>query len=208
METFQDIPTTITLFGFSNTITLFGNTNLAPEQIVSYEAGYQGWYLAHRVRIRADVFYNRISDLIAPTVVDPSISLYLNGGQADIYGGEAGVEVLATAWLRGFANFAYQEFNQTSIDPRVQRGAPRFKINAGLQGTWRNGLNAEAAVHHVDSATYPVDQNFQTFAGLGLIPPSAVPNSQVSHYTLLNLRCGYRFWRDHAEVARLQSSTL
>ncbi len=64
VETFQDIPTTITLFGFSNTITLFGNTNLAPEQIVSYEAGYQGWYLAHRVRIRAYVFYNRISDFI------------------------------------------------------------------------------------------------------------------------------------------------
>ncbi len=202
VETFQEISTTTTVFGLSNTNTLFGNKNLAPERIVSYEAGYQGWYLAHRVRIRADVFYNRISDLIAPTQIDASGNgLYLNSGQADIYGGEAGVEVLATAWLRGFANFAYQEFNQTSIDPRVQRGTPRFKINAGLQGTWSNGLNAEAAVHHVDSATYPVDQNFQTFAGLGLIPSGAVPNSRVGHYTLLNLRCGYRFWHDRAEAA-------
>ena len=117
-------------------------------------------------------------------------------------GGEAGIEVLATAWLRGFANFASQDVvNQTTIDPRVHRGAPRFKINAGLQGNWNNGFNAEAAVHYVDSATYPVDQNFQTFAGLGLIPQSAVPNNRVDHYTLLNLRCGYRFWHDHAEVA-------
>jgi iron complex outermembrane receptor protein len=202
VETFQDIPTRITVFGFSNTITLFGNRNLAPEQIVSYEAVYQGWYFAHRVRLRADVFYNRVSNLIAPSVVDPATSLYLNGGQADIYGGEAGIEVLATAWLRGFANLAYQKVaDQTFIDPRVQRGAPRFKINAGLQGNWNNGLNAEAVVHYVDSASYPADQNFLTFAGLGLIPSNAVPNSRVGHYTFLNLRFGYRFWQDHAEAA-------
>lgn len=203
VETFQEISTTTTVFGLSNTNTLFGNKNLAPEQIVSYEAGYQGWYFAHRVRVRADVFLNRISDLIAPTQIDASGNgLYLNSGQADIYGGETGIEILAAVWLRGFANLAYQQvIDQTSIDPRAHRGAPRFKVNAGLQGTWANGLNAEAAVHYVDSATYPVDQNFQTFAGLGLIPLSAVPNSRVGHYTLLNLQCGYRFWHDRAEVA-------
>lgn len=203
VETFQEISTTTTVFGLSNTNTLFGNKNLAPEQIVSYEAGYQGWYFAHRVRIRADVFFNRISDLIAPTQIDASGNgLYLNSGQADIYGGETGIEILVATWLRGFVNLAYQRvIDQTFIDPRVQRGAPRIKVNAGLQGTWSNGLNAEAAVHHVDSTTYPVDQNFQTFAGLGLIPLTAVPNSRVGHYTLLNLRCGYRFWNDRAEVA-------
>lgn len=203
VETFQEIPTTFTLFGFSNTSTLLGNKNLAPEQIVSYEAGYQGWYFAHRVRVRADVFYNRVTDLIAPVTIDVSGNgRYMNAGQADIYGGETGIEVLATAWLRGFANFSYQEVvDQTGIDPRVQRGAPRIKVNAGLQGNWNTGLNGELAVHYVDSATYPVDPNFQTFAGLGLIPLSAVPNSRVGHYTLLNLRCGYRFWQDHAEVA-------
>lgn len=202
VETFQEIPTTFTLFGFDNTVTLFGNKNLSPEQIVSYEAGYQGWYFAHRVRLRADVFYNRITDLIAPVAIDASHGLYMNAGQADIYGGEAGIEVLATAWLRGFANFASQNVaHQSSIDPRVQRGAPRVKINAGLQGTWSNGINAEAAVHYVDSTTYPLDSTFQTFAGLGLIPQSAVPHGRVDHYTLLNLRCGYRFWHDRAEAA-------
>lgn len=200
VETLQDIATTFTVFGFSNRNTLFGNKNLAPEQIVSYEAGYQGWYFAHRVRIRADVFFNRISDLIAPTQIDASGNgLYLNSGQADIYGGETGIEILAATWLRGFVNLAYQRvIDQTFI---VQRGAPRFKINAGLQGNWNNGLNGELTIHHVHSALYPVEQNFHTFAGLGLIPPSAVPNSRVGHYTLLNLRCGYRFWHDRAEAA-------
>ena len=68
--------------------------------------------------------------------------------------------------------------------------------------------NGELAVHHVDSVTYPVDQNFLTFAGLGVIPPDAVPNSQVGHYTLLNLRFGYRFWHDHAEAAISVFNTL
>lgn len=210
VETSQELQRTLTLFGADNTSTLFGNKNLAPEQIVSYEAGYQGWYFAHRVRLRADVFYNRLSDLIVPTQIDMNGNgLYLNQGQTDIYGGETGIEYLATAWLRGFANFAYQEVaDQTSIDLRGQRGAPRIKINAGLEGNWNNGLNAEAVVHYVDSATYPVDQNFLTFAGLGLIPPSAVPNSRVGHYTLLNLRCGYRFWHDHAEAAISVFNTL
>lgn len=203
VETFQEISTTISLFGVSNTATLFGNKNLGPEQIVSYEAGYQGWYFAHRVRLRADMFYNRLSDLIAPTQVDPNgTGLYLNQGQADIYGGETGIEVLATSWLRGFANFGYQEVvDQTALEPRGRRGAPRIKINAGLQGNWANGLNAEVVVHHVGSAIYPVDPSFQTFASLSLIPTSAVPTSRVNHYTLLNLRCGYRFWRDRVEVA-------
>jgi iron complex outermembrane receptor protein len=126
VETFQEISTTISLFGVSNTATLFGNKNLGPEQIVSYEAGYQGWYFAHRVRLRADMFYNRLSDLIAPTQVDPNgTGLYLNQGQADIYGGETGIEVLATSWLRGFANFSYQEVvDQTALEPRGRRGAP------------------------------------------------------------------------------------
>ena len=37
---------------------------LAPEKIVSYEAGYQGWYWKHRLRLRANMFFNHITDLI------------------------------------------------------------------------------------------------------------------------------------------------
>ena len=41
-----------------------GSTGLSPEQIVSYEAGYQGWYFRHRLLVRANVFYNHLSDFI------------------------------------------------------------------------------------------------------------------------------------------------
>ena len=39
------------------------------------------------------------------------------------------------------------------------------------------------------------------FATLGLIPGSATPSENVDRYTLLNLRGGYRFWNQRAEVA-------
>lgn len=66
--------------------------NLRPEKIVSYEMEYQGWYVQHRLRTRAALFYNHISDLIT----FGTTGVIQAGGVADIYGGEAGIEFLAT----------------------------------------------------------------------------------------------------------------
>jgi len=179
---------------------LRGSGRLAPEEIISYEAGYQGWYFKHRLRVRADLFFNHISDSIIQRSLAPSSFTFVNGKEADIYGGEAGVEFLATPWLTGFANYAYQELR--SVSQKVTdfdiRGGPRFKANAGLRGEWDNGINAEAAVHYVGAATYPVGQNFFSFAGVTGIPP---PDPRVGSYVLVNLRGAYRFWQERAEVA-------
>ena len=169
-----------------------GSPNLGPEQIISYDAGYQGWFLRHRLRVRADLFFNHISDLIS-FVVPGTVA---NGGEADIYGGEAGIEFLATRWLSGFANYSYEEISQTFTGDS-RRGAPRFKWNMGLRGEWENGLNGEVALHHVGAATYPINQAFFAFAPLGVV----APNQRVGSYNLLNLRGAYRFWREKAEVA-------
>jgi iron complex outermembrane receptor protein len=91
---------------------------------------------------------------------------------------------------------AYQKIGQTFTDV-ARRGAPELKFNAGLRGEWDNGLNSEIAIHYVDAATYPVVDLFSTFARFG----ATVPNPTVDSYTLLNLRAGYRFWHDKAEVA-------
>ena len=42
-----------------------GSSNLSPEEIVSYEVGYQGWFFKHKLRLRADLFFNHISNLIS-----------------------------------------------------------------------------------------------------------------------------------------------
>ncbi len=180
-----------------------GSTGLNPERIVSYEVGYQGWFFKHRLRTRLSLFFNHISDLIefksVGSVVTPG-----NSGEADIYGGEAGVEFLATRWLTGFANYAYQELGQTFTDTD-RRGAPRFKINAGLRGEWESGLSGEIALHHVGAATYPVHAAFVQFAPFGGFTP---PNPRVGSYNLLNLRAGYKFWQQKAAAGYLREAEV
>ena len=180
---------------------LKGSGGLAPEQIISYEAGYQGWFFKHRLRARADLFFNHLSDLIIQRTVNPTTLTFVNGREADIYGGEAGLEFLAAPWLTGFTNYSYQEIRPVSqkVTDFDRRSGPRFKANAGLRGEWDNGLNAEAAVHYVGAATYPINAFFFTAAGFtGGVP---APDPRVGSYVLVNLRGAYRFWKEKAEAA-------
>jgi iron complex outermembrane receptor protein len=182
--------------GNTTTLTSQGSTNLGPEEIVSYDLGYQGWYLRHRLRVRADLFFNHLSNHITGVATSPTTATFINGGVGDIYGGEAGVELLITRWLSGFANFAYEEIGQT-FTGSAQRGAPRVKANGGLRGEWDNGINGEVALYHVGSATYPISGFYQAFAPFGVVSP----NPTVGSYNLLNMRAAYKFWHEKAEVA-------
>ena len=178
-----------------------GSSNLSPEEIVSYEVGYQGWFLKHRLRLRTDLFFNHITNLI--TLTNPPTN---DPGQADIYGGEVGTEFIATHWLSGFANFSYQEIGQ-SFTGDALRGAPRFKWNLGLRGEWENGLSGEAAYHYYGAATYPISSAFSTFAA---IPGTGVtvPNGRVGSYNLLNLRGGYKFWKQKAAAGFMREAEV
>jgi iron complex outermembrane recepter protein len=175
-----------------------GSTDLSPEQIESYEAGYQGWYFRHRISVRANVFYNHLSDLIIPVSPQP-----IQGGNADIYGGEAGFEFLATRWLTAFANSSYQHINQTFTGD-ARRGGPKLKWNAGLRGEWDNGLSAEILYHYVGAATYPINQAFFAFAPFGV----TAPDPTVGSYDLLNLRGAYKFWQQKAEAGYMRDAEV
>ena len=192
---------------FTATTALNGAPNLDPEQIISYEAGYQGWFLKHRLRLRADLFFNHLSDLVTNRNTSSSTASFFNDrGQSDIYGGEAGVEFLATSWLTGFANFSYQEVGQ-SFQGTVARGAPRFKYNAGLRGDWDNGWSGEAALYHVGAANYPIAQTFSVLAAIpatGVLPPA----EHIGSYNLLSLRGAYKFWQQKAEAGYMRDAEV
>ncbi len=175
-----------------------GNKNLKPERIISYEIGYQGWFLKHRLRLRTELFFNHLSDLIStvPTGPLPSDPVTLvNGGSGDIYGGEAGLEFLINPWVSGIANAAYQEFDQT-FSGITKRAGSKWKVTGGLRGDWEMGLNGEILIHYVSATTWPLSDAFTQLAPFGVTSP----NPRVDAYTLLNLRGGYRFWSDNAEV--------
>jgi len=193
IETFLDFRSVTTLpppFPSPPPQPITGSPNLDPEQIVSYEAGYQGWFVGHRLRVRADIFFKHLSNILNFR----GLGTISNGAEGDIYGGDAGVDFLAARWLSGFANFSYQEIGQTFTSSDL-RGAPRFKYNAGLRGQWENGLSGEIAYHYVGAATYPISPAFAAFSAFGVVPP----DPHVGSYNLLNLRGAYRFWQQ--EVA-------
>ena len=214
VETFSDIRAITNLplpppFN-STTSSSQGSRNLSPERIISHEVGYQGWFHNHKLRIRADLFYNHITSLIAGGSLQINPSTIANGnvnGQADIYGGEAGIEFLATSWLSGFANYTYQEINQAlSPDPQnnAQRALPRFKFNVGLRGDWENGISSEATFHHYGSVTYPTAEDFAALAQFG----APQINTRVGSYNLLNLRIAYKFWQEKAEAGYMRDAEV
>ena len=192
--------------------TVTGSTDVMPEQIISYEVGYQGWWWEHRVRTRVTGFYNHISDLIAfrnPTGNPLNPVRPINGGVADIYGSEVGAEFMMTAWLSGFANYAYQEIGQSSSG-FSRRGFPHHKINVGLRAKW-TPFTGEILYHHVGNASYPLADAFTNLAPF--FPPGTVlPQEQVPAYNLVNLRVGYLLWRqqtgDNVREAELAISVF
>jgi iron complex outermembrane recepter protein len=188
-----------------STTTVLGGPSLSPEQIISYDVGYQGWYLNHRIRLRADAFFNHISDLISARDVSNTVAVYSNdANSADIYGAEVGIEFLATKWLSGFANYSYQDIRQ-DLTGRVRRGGPHNKFNVGMRGEWENGLSAEAIFHYYGSAMYPPGQSFTTFSQLGLV---TLPDPRVGAYNLFNMRGAYRFWKQKASAGYLRDAEV
>lgn len=178
------------------TTVVLGSTDVKPEQIASYEVGYQGWWWEHRLRTRVTGFFNHISDLIVfqnPTGSPMTAVRPMNGGVADVYGGEVSLEFLITSWLSGFANYAYQEVGQTATGIS-RRGFPHHKANGGFRLRWKE-LNGEVLYHYVGGASYPLAEAFTILAPF-LPSGSLIPSERVPSYNLLNMRLGYRIWRE------------
>jgi iron complex outermembrane receptor protein len=177
----------------------------SPEEIISYEAEYQGWYFKHRLRARTTVFYNHISNLIVARSISPTIvTLHNDPGSADIYGTEIGAEFLVTKWLSALANYSYQNIYQTFAGS-VQRAGPHNKFNVGLRGDWDNGLSAEATYQYYGSVTYPSGGSSTSLAQAGLI---TLQNPTVGSYNLLNLRGGYKFWQQKTEAGYMRGAEV
>ena len=200
-EISMDARNELTLPGFSLTSLVSGSTDVRPEKIASYELEYQGWWWQHRLRTRISGFFNHITDLIEfrnPTGIPTNPSRPMNGGLADVYGGEAGFEWLATSWLSGFANYSYQEVGQ-SFSGFSRRGFPHHKVNAGLRLTWTPTWTGELLYHHVGAASYPLADAFALLSHF--FPPSTVVlHEHLRSYNLVNLRLGYRFWQEHVSA--------
>jgi len=162
------------------TVKILGNRDLDPEEITSYEFGYQA-FLFRRLKARIDLFYNQIDQFIdSPEPTGPLELTILNREDGSIFGGEFSLEFLLAEWLQGFFNYSYQE---RKVDLRSLGIAPHHKGNAGLNFSLKHGFSANVFVHHVGES--------EGFPG------------KVNPYTLVNVRLGYRFkvLGNEAEIA-------
>ena len=182
-----------------------GNPNMIPEQLISYEIGYQGWFLKHRLRTRVDAFYNLVRDLQDPFFTSNTRTLAFanRAGKASLYGVEAGFELLLTSWLQAFGNLSYVKADD-KFGGNAERVAPRYKANAGLRADFENGIHGEVLVHYVDKTNYPFDPDFRLAPLFG----NASPSRRLDSYTLLNLRCAYKFWQQKSEGGYMRDAEV
>jgi iron complex outermembrane receptor protein len=112
-------------------VTLQGNEDLDPSWATSYEAGFQV-FPHRRVSVKADLFYEVITDLTQIVAVAPGppvVQSFRNVGRMTNWGGETWIEFKQSDALRGFAGYSFQ---QPSGD--FEQISPRHKASAGLRG--------------------------------------------------------------------------
>jgi iron complex outermembrane recepter protein len=125
--------------------TLLGNDRLEPEEMRSYEVGYQG-RLNGRVRVWVDFFYNQLENLIAPVAPKLLTVQFENFGRGDAYGTETGIEARLTSWLTGFANYTYL---QRTGAADAMGMASNHKANIGFAASLPHGFSASTTGSYV-----------------------------------------------------------
>lgn len=197
---------------------------LNAERILSAELGYLNQESEYFV-VDASVFYNRVSNLIQlsenrPVTVgdfqsaggqDPQTGLYpvgLGGWENqcqayNVYGGEAGVRTFPLEGLDIYANYTLntaQQDNSGCTAEQLSRivadqRTSNHKVNAGVQLRTKAGIDGSIDFHYVgpqvwaEQVTNFVRQQIEQ------------QRFQVSDYTLLNARLGYRFLANQAELS-------
>ena len=186
--------------GGGEVMEMYGNPDLKPEKIISYELGWLGLF-SKGVSGRLNLFYNRLGDFIhsqtittfpsppAPYPGIPSGISFVNSGKAKSRGGEVGLNLWLREWLKGWANYSYQGITDEESNKRI-RTAPQAKINLGLNFKFKNGFSANFLAHYVGETEWEVK------TGMG-----ARDLRRVRPYTLLNAKLGYRFWGERFEIA-------
>lgn len=134
-------------------INLVGNKELSPEEILSFELGYQGM-IDTRIRGSVDLFYNNIYGLIDGGYVDtykkdalypgspggiiPSLVTMENVHDANARGVEIAGDFAVTPWLTAYMGYSYQHVTEMETGKKIE-SAPVHKSNHGVSfEPWRN----------------------------------------------------------------------
>ncbi len=126
-------------------VPLVGNDRLKPEEMRSWEVGYQG-RLLDRVRVWADFFYAQLDDLVGQVRLGNQAVTSANVDSGDAHGTEVGLEARLTSWLNGFANYSYL---QRKGNTTLMGLASNHKANVGLAARLPWGFSASGTGSYV-----------------------------------------------------------
>lgn len=228
LESYLDIPLQLPIAGASQRSEGVRREDpgflLNAERILSAELGYLNQD-AEAFVFDAAVYYNRASSLIQlapnrPVTVgdlpaaggqDPQTGLYPVGfggwenqcQSYNVYGGEAGVRTFPVEGLDLYANYTLntsqqdnsgcsaEELSRIVADQRTSR----HKVNAGVQLRTQVGFDGSIDFHYVAPQVWAEQRtNIQQ-------QQIEQQRFELSDYTLLNGRLGYRFLQNAAEVS-------
>jgi iron complex outermembrane receptor protein len=165
---------------------VLGNDELEPEEITSYEVGYQG-KLHERVKMQANLFYNDIEQIIDKVTKSPTLTVWENTYNARAAGYEIGVDLLIAEWLSLSANYSYQKVENRETNEKIDL-SPENKFNARLDWRLDNGLSGQVSYHFVDNSR------------LTWVESGTTTIYEAEEYNLVNASAGYRFLDDAMEA--------
>lgn len=194
-----------------------GNTELAPETMLSTEIGYshQNDFFA----LEANIYLNLVDDLISLSQIenygltdpqstyDESVDAYpvgeLQWANGDVtyrqLGGELGIRVYPVSGLDVYLNYAYHDTSPTDSEALTGAAAEEertsaHKLNGGVQYRSSFGLDFAFDVHLASEQTW-VQAISSATSG------SDVGVFRVPGYAIVNARIGYRLFDDALELA-------
>ena len=166
-----------------------------PETLNAWEVGFKSQFLDRMVRLNASAFYNQyksiqVTLLSCPLVSAGPCALPINGGNADVKGAEAELEIHPVAGLELDGSVSYLKFDyitsslapDTGILPgMVTPYTPKWKWSFGVQYAFDLGDKG--------TLTPRIDGSYQD-----LIYSNAVngPLNAIAPYTLFNARLTYK----------------
>ena len=168
--------------GTQTTVSIIGNEDLKPENIETYELGYQT-FIKRKMKMKVDLFYNRIDDFIGrgafeslsffsdpdtgELLIDPSTNLpipesvsqsFVNVGSAEALGGEIDMDWLINNWFRIRANYSYIDMkNRYTLNQFQMPSKNRFNVVTDFSFT--NNVSLNILGHYVDKARWDIPRD-------------------------------------------------
>jgi iron complex outermembrane recepter protein len=169
----------------------------ADETLTAYEVGAKSDWFDHTLRVNVAAFYSKYKNIQLvllscpqfnpPTAPNTPCAAPVNGGDANIYGGELEIDYV----FQGFslnASYGHQHFEYTEVNPAT--GITLGDSEPGFQpSNWSLGAQYEWHLPNAASITPRLDYGFSSGY---FTNANNDPNSYLSGYHLLNGRITYK----------------